>query len=131
MVSILNEIEKEQGLIFSQIFKSITTDNGPEFADCTGMEQSILNPETRRTTVYKAHPYSAYERGTNENTNGIIRRFIPKGTDIGKLSDEFLNRVEKWINTLPRKILGYASAEKMYNKEIQNIMSCPAQAAPG
>ena len=131
MVNILDELEKENGLNFAAVFKSITTDNGSEFADCSGLENSVLKPETKRTTIYRAHPYSAYERGTNENTNGIIRRFIPKGTDIGKLSDEFLNRVENWINTLPRKILGYASAQEMYNRKMKNIAICPIQALPG
>ena len=61
--------------LFPIIFKSITCDNGTEFSDCEGMEQSCLHEGEKRTKFYYCHPYSAYERGTNENINKMIRRF--------------------------------------------------------
>lgn len=64
---------------FSQLFKTITSDNSVEFSGLTELLQGI-------TDVYFTHPYSSWERGTNENHNGIIRRFIPKGTRIAEVS---------------------------------------------
>ena len=52
--------------------------NGVEFSDCNGMEHSALTPGEKRTYLFYCHPYSSYERGTNENTNKLIRRHIPK-----------------------------------------------------
>ena len=60
----------------------------------------------KRTNLYYAHPYSAWERGSNENANGIIRRFFPKGTDFGLVSVAEIQKVEDWINNYPRRILG-------------------------
>lgn len=87
--------------------KTLTYDNGIEmayhkkFTSKTGMN------------VFFAHPYSSWERGTNENTNGLIRRYFPKGTDFIKVSQEDLNQVERILNNRPRKILGYRTANEM------------------
>ena len=66
--------------------------------------------------VYYAHPYSAYERGTNENMNRMIRRFIPKGTDIGTYTRKEIQRIENWLNNYPRKILGYQTPLAVYGQ---------------
>ena len=63
----------------------------------------------QRTKIYYAHPYSDGERGTNENINRMIRRFIPKGTDIGNITNKEIRRIENWINNYPRKIFEYKS----------------------
>jgi IS30 family transposase len=57
------------------------------------------------TKVYFAHPYSSWERGTNENINKMIRRFIPKGVDILDYSNKDIERIQNWINNYPRIIL--------------------------
>ena len=62
--------------------------------------------------MYYAHPYSSFERGTNENANGIIRRFLPKGTDIAKLSHKAIAHIQHWINNYPRRIFGYLSSSQ-------------------
>jgi len=62
--------------------------------------------------VYFANPGSPWQRGTNENTNGLLREFFPKGTDFNKVSKEELKRVEELINTRPRKILGYTTPKE-------------------
>lgn len=93
--------------------KSITLDNGSEFARLT---------ELNGIDVYYAHPYSAYERGSNENYNGIIRRFLPKGKDLSNLSQQDLNRINNWIDSYPRKILNYQNAETLFEKELQNFL---------
>ena len=77
------------------------------------MEKSIFGSR-KRTTVYYCHPYSAYERGTNENINKMIRRFLPKGTDFRKITAAYIQRVETWINNYPREILGFASSNDLF-----------------
>jgi len=66
--------------------------------------------------VYYAHPYSSWERGTNENINKMIRRFIPKGVDISTFSYKQIMQIQHWINNYPRKILGGLSANMMEQK---------------
>ncbi|WP_298595146.1 IS30 family transposase [uncultured Mitsuokella sp.] len=94
---------------FTQVFKSITADNGSEFLDGEGMKRAAKCGE-----VYYAHPYSSWERGSNENGNRMLRRFLPKGTDISKLKPKELQRIEDWANNYPRRIFGYKSANDMY-----------------
>jgi len=108
----LDKLETNCGSYFREKFKSITLDNGREFLDWESIEKSGLNTK-KRTLVYFAHPYSSWERGTNENQNRIIRRFIPKGTDISKLSDKDIKRIEDWMNNYPRKILGYKTPNEL------------------
>ena len=62
--------------------------------------------------VYYAHPYSSWESESNENGNRILRRFVPNGTDIGKLTMTELQRIEDWVNNYPRKLFGYKSANE-------------------
>lgn len=102
-----DRIEQQLGEKFRSKFKSITMDNGAEFLDAPGIEASCLREGERRTEVYFAHPYSSWERGTNENHNRMIRRFIPKGEDIAEYSHEDIAEIEAWMNNYPRKILGY------------------------
>ncbi|MBR3504893.1 MAG: IS30 family transposase [Clostridia bacterium] len=111
VVQVLDRLEKKLGYErFREVFKSITCDNGCENLDMHGMERSALREGKKRTTIYYAHPYSAYERGANEGANVLIRRFVPKGTDIGKLSRMEVKRIAHWMNHYPRRKLDYASA---------------------
>ena len=112
VIAVLDRLERKLGRKFREIFKSITCDNGSEFLDMKGIERSIFNPREKRTTCYYAHPYSAYERGSNENANKLIRRFVPKGADIGKLSDKAIARIQHWINNYPRRMFGYLSSNQ-------------------
>lgn len=115
VINVLDLLERKHGNKFAKKFKSITVDNGSEFLDFKGIENSIKNPKTKRTKIYYAHPYSAWERGTNENSNRLIRRFIPKGTDISKVCNKKIKYIENWINNYPRKIFGYLSANDLAN----------------
>lgn len=100
-------------LRFRHLFKSITADNGGEFSDIDALEGSALCAMPR-THLYFAHPYCSSERGTNENHNGIIRRFIPKGCDIGLLAKKTVKKTQNWMNTYPRKILkGHTPLEEL------------------
>ena len=115
VVAALNKLERKYGRKFAKIFKSITVDNGSEFLNCEAIEKSVYGNK-KRTTVYYCHPYSAYERGTNENINKMIRRFLPKGTDFRKVTAAYIKRVETWINNYPREILGFETAEMRFEK---------------
>ena len=109
----MDELEEAYGEEFNNKFKSITFDNGVEFLDWSSIETSILKGSEKRTKTYYAHAYSSWERGTNENHNRMIRRFIPKGTDISKVSDARIKEIEDWMNNYPRKILGYKTPNEM------------------
>jgi transposase, IS30 family len=109
----LDKLEIKYGKEFSTIFRSITMDNGTEFLDFKSLERSIIKSDHQRIKIYYAHPYSSWERGTNENSNKLIRRFIPKGTDIGQISHKDVQRIEHWMNHYPRRIFGYKSAIDM------------------
>ena len=113
---ILDMLEKKFKDSFKNIFKSITSDNGVEFLDQKGIENSCLVKGQKRTICYYAHPYSSWERGSNENANRLIRRFIPKGSNIDKYSDKEIKEIEDWINNYPRKIFSYRTANQMYNE---------------
>ena len=106
----LDRLERKLGQKrFKLVFKTITCDNGCENLDHEGMERSIKGG--RRTKVYYAHPYSAWERGSNENANKLIRRFIPKGSDIGRFTRKEIKRIQRWMNDYPRAILNGLSAK--------------------
>lgn len=117
VVRALNSIERQMGNgAFRTVFKSITADNGSEFLDHAAMERSVS--AGTRTRIYYAHPYSSWERGSNENANRMIRRFIPKGSDISQLTRQQIQQVEDWINRYPRKILDFETAEKRFIQEL-------------
>ena len=109
----LDNLERQQKKRFYERFKTITVDNGSEFLNSKALERSVKEPGTQRLKLYYAHPYSSWERGSNENANKLIRRFIPKGTDIGKYKHKDIQRIENWMNNYPRKIHGYKSANEM------------------
>ena len=95
-------IERKYKKEFKNKFKTITFDNGPEFRNWKSIEKSYDKRKTKpRVQVYYAHPYRSGERGSNENGNRLIRRFIPKGTDITLISEEFIQYIENWINNYP------------------------------
>ena len=119
----IDSLEEKYGSNFKKIFKSMTTDNGHEFLNYDKIEISKFNKEERRTIVYYTDPYSSWQKGMNENCNGILRRFIPKGTDLNKISNEKLEKILSKINGKPRKILGFISAEKRFNEEIEKIVA--------
>jgi IS30 family transposase len=113
VVGALDKLERKYKSRFKKIFKSITMDNGCEFINQDLIERSLYTKEPR-VTAYYAHPYSSWERGSIENTNKIIRRFIPKGSNISKYKEKEIQRIENWINNYPRKILGYRTALEVY-----------------
>lgn len=122
VVEVLNSLEKEWGNHFSKLFKTITVDNGTEFSDCAGMEQSCLDPNMKRTKMYYCHPYSSWERGSNENLNKMIRRWIPKGTNFDAITVEEVINIQEWMNQYPRRLFGYRSAAEMFDQELKKLL---------
>jgi len=87
---------------------SITADNGKEFADHQRLDAAL------DARIYFAHPYHAWERGTNENTNGLLRQFLPKGTDFRRLDQRRCDRLADRLNDRPRKRLGYLTPREAF-----------------
>ena len=96
---------------FRQRFRSITTDNGSEFLQYDLLRQSIHGGT--RFDVWYCHSYAAWEKGTNENHNRMIRRFFPKGTDFSKITKSQVQAGQDWMNNYPRKILGWNTPAQM------------------
>lgn len=131
IATLLEDSTKEQGRseiladVTIQDFKklpeefcvSITYDNGKEFA-----QHEKIAKETAMT-VYFAHPYSPWERGTNENTNGLLREFIPKGTDFSTITQKDLDYYVWLINNRPRKRLNWISPAQLFAQELQGCTS--------
>ena len=113
----LDLIEKKYKKIFYTKFKTITFDNGCEFRNWKCLEKSYdCRRKSPRTQVYYAHPYRSGERGSNENANRLIRRFIPKGTDITPISEEYIQKIEDWINNYPRAMFNYKSTNEILSE---------------
>ncbi len=121
VVRALDTLERKHGRRFRKIFKSITVDNGVEFADCEGMERSIYGVGEKRTIFYYCHPYTSCERGTNERMNREVRRVFPKGTNFMKITPQQISAAEKWINNYPRQILNFLTAEEVYQSFVLKI----------
>ena len=122
VVAAIDGLEAKYGDLFPKVFRSITCDNGCEFADAAGIERSASG-KGARTEVYYCHPYRPSERGSNENQNGLIRRHVPKGTDLSTISDEETKRIEAWLNNYPRKMFGYLCSEQLFREEMALILA--------
>jgi IS30 family transposase len=92
--------------------RTMTLDNGKEFT-----EHQRLN-ERLGLDVYFARPYASWQRGLNENTNGLLRQFFPKGTDFARISHRQVARAEKLLNERPRKGLGYRTPSEVFHKKL-------------
>ena len=95
--------------------KSITADNGPEFSGHKNLTKKLNIP------VYFADPYSSWQRGLNEHTNGLIREYLPKKTDFREVSNAEIRKIEKKLNKRPRKVLDYKTPEEIMNDYIEFV----------
>ena len=95
------------GAVADQV-ATITFDNGKEFAYHKQIAEAL------ECEVYFARPYHSWERGTNENMNGLIRQYFPKGTDFDQVTDEEIAAVERKLNMRPRKRLGYRAPIEVF-----------------
>jgi len=117
----IDGLEKKYKETFSKIFKTMTTDNGREFINYELLEKSIYSEE-KRIQIYYTDPYSSWQKGMNENCNGILRRFIPKGTNLTNIREYKLDTILYKINNKPRKILGFQAADVLFQLEINDII---------
>ena len=119
----IDKLEKKYKSEFKNKFKTITFDNGGEFRDYRSLEKSYdKRKKEPRLQVYYAHPYRSGERGSNENANRLIRRFIPKGTVITNIPEERIQRIEDWINNLLRPMFGFKSSLEMVKLALENYL---------
>jgi IS30 family transposase len=95
------------------LLRTMTFDNGKEFA-----EHERLS-EATGLAIYFAQPYAAWQRGTNENTNGLVRQYVPKGTDLKATSHRAVAAIESSLNDRPRKRLGYRTPREVLNQYSQ------------
>ena len=107
---------KSYGEKARDVFKTVTTDNGSEFARLAELDEQGIK-------AYFAHPYSSWEKGTNECHNKMLRRFIPKGKSINDYPAEEILFFADIINCLPRKILGYQTPEQLFEQQLDKIYS--------
>lgn len=92
-----------------KLVHTITSDNGKEFAEHQRVAKKL------QTGFYFAKPYHSWERGLNENTNGLVRQYFPKGTPFAKVSSEEVERVQNLLNSRPRKTLGFKSPNEVFS----------------
>jgi transposase, IS30 family len=108
------EVREKTKQLFSKLpqgaKKTITFDNGSEFADHELMERD------NKLDIYFAYPYHSWERGTNENTNGLLRQFFPKGSSFANITQRELDRVVKLINNRPRKRHDYRTPNDVFSE---------------
>jgi IS30 family transposase len=93
----------------SSLRKSVTYDNGSENTEHLSVREAL------GVESYFCEPYHSWEKGTVENTNGLIRRFIPKSTDLSTVSDLWAQEIENWLNDRPRKCLGFQTPAEAIN----------------
>jgi IS30 family transposase len=114
-----DEVAKMFSLILNKLNplfkKTMTYDNGIEMARHEKITQKT------GMKIYFAHPYSSWERGTNENTNGLIRRYLPKGTDFNLIDQKKLIEIQEKLNNRPRKIIGFKTPKEIMQNELKIV----------
>lgn len=113
--TVTKEMKETLNTLPIKLRQSMTYDNGFEMAN-----HKWLTKQTG-IRVYFAHPYSSWERGTNENTNGLIRRYFPKGTDFSKVTYKQLREIQDKLNNRPRKVLGYRTPLELLKKHFKSF----------
>ena len=101
---------------YPELIKTITSDNGSEFMNAEAIEELGIE-------YFYAHSYCSGERGSNENNNKLIRRYIKKGIDISGISEEEIKKIEEWMNSYPRKLFNGKSSLEVYTKELVKYFS--------
>ena len=115
IVNKINQIKSFMKKYYNKVFKSFTTDNGPEFSDFLNIIKDS------KTSIYFCHPYCSGEKGTNEKQNSMIRYFIPKKTLIENYSCEDINNIATWMNNYPRKSLNYKTPLEALLNEFNDL----------
>ena len=116
VMAAMQMLKAEYGDHFAEVFKTITVDNGAEFAD-------FSQCEGWGTEVYFAHPYTSWERPQNKRHNGLFRAFVPKGASLHSYSAEDILSAADELNSRPRKKLGYATPEELFDSFLDRVYS--------
>ena len=119
VVKIIDRLQSRFGSSFSQVFKTITCDNGIEFVDAHGIQ--FDKSGNKRVDLYYCHPYTSCERGSNENQNRLIRKHYPKGCTFTLVTRSDIVRLENWINNYPRKLFGWRSSNDMFDAALKEL----------
>jgi len=109
----------------TRLRQTLTYDRGAEMAEHETLARAL------HIRVYFADPHSPWQRGTNENTNGLLRQYLPKGTDLSGLSQRDLNRIAVRLNTRPRRVLGFATPQEVFEQHLREVQSNPVGVALG
>lgn len=117
--SVREAFARELHTLPAQVRRSLTYDQGQEMA-----EHRLFTAQTQ-IQVYFAHPHCPWERGTNENTNGLLRQFFPKGTDFHRLSRQQIKHVQALFNDRPRKVLNWHSPAKAFTDVLARVALGP------
>ena len=113
--TVVNALVKNARTLPQELYKSLTWDRGTEMH---GHKQFTLATDIK---VYFCDPKSPWQRGTNENTNGLLRQYLPKGIDVSTYSQAKLNGVARQLNERPRKTLGYRTPAEMFSLSVASI----------
>ena len=114
VLNAMQSLREEFGDKFSQVFKTITVDNGSEFS-------TFSLVENWGSAVYFAHPYTSWERPQNERHNGLFQAFVPKGASIESFSPEYILSAADELNGRPRKKLGYRTPEELFDEFLDSV----------
>jgi transposase, IS30 family len=109
MATVVNALIKQSGKLPDELYKSLTWDRGHELAD-----HKRFTMETN-IDVYFCDPQSPWQRGSNENTNRLLRQYLPKGTDLSRYSQGQLNKIARELNERPRKTLQFETPAERFN----------------
>lgn len=123
-VTMANALKKAVTSLPAQLWQSLTWDRGKELSD------HVRFTIESGVKVFFADPHSPWQRGTNENTNGLLRQYFPKGTDLSRWSEEELQAVAHTLNTRPRKTLGWRTPVEALNEYLQSVQQ-PCVATTG
>ncbi|MFT4694796.1 MAG: IS30 family transposase [Francisella sp.] len=115
LVKIETLMEEDFADLPARLCINMTYDNGKEFSKHENIEK------VTGMTVYFARAYASWQRGTNKNTNGLLRQFIPKGTDFDTVSDDDLAKYVDLINNRPRKRLNWLSPNQVFDRELNSV----------
>lgn len=124
VVDKINLLEKILGKYFKETFKTITMDNGSEFSRVEELAKSIIYKNKTRTELYYCHPRTPTERGTNENINKMIRKYIHKGTNFDNKTNIEIFEIQEAINNYPRGIFQYDTSNDKFKEELK-ILKIP------